>query len=216
MIAAEMTPHAVELALEIRKEIEARYDEADRLRQRAVDALQIDAELAQRRFMLVDPGNRLVADTLVNGRQLLWPAHRKKERALRQDHHRVGRHPVRERRSTRRPARQSGEIRICQTTRRWRNCSPTLSRTPTLLLGYCPRESRIVRFKVGKTQTWATQSKIFCATVKTRPVVVDTVDSLLENHICAEIADILNAKGVRPGGSARRDRSRRCRLPISA
>ena len=32
LIAAEMTPHAVELALEIRKEIGARYDEADRLR----------------------------------------------------------------------------------------------------------------------------------------------------------------------------------------
>ena len=53
-----MTPHAVELALEIRKEIEARYDEADRLRRRAVERAQIDAELAQRRFMLVDPGNR--------------------------------------------------------------------------------------------------------------------------------------------------------------
>ena len=59
LIAAEMTPHAVELALEIRKEIEARYDEADRLRRRAVERAQIDAELAQRRFMLVDPGNRL-------------------------------------------------------------------------------------------------------------------------------------------------------------
>ena len=49
LIAAEMTPHAVELALEIRKEIEARYDEADRLRRRAVERAQIDAELAQRR-----------------------------------------------------------------------------------------------------------------------------------------------------------------------
>ena len=32
LMAAEMTPHAVELALEIRKKVEARYDEADRLR----------------------------------------------------------------------------------------------------------------------------------------------------------------------------------------
>jgi hypothetical protein len=43
--------------------------------------------------------------------------------------------------------------------------------------------------------------------VKTRPEVVELVDSLLENHICAEIADILNAKGIRPGGSARRDQA---------
>ena len=59
-----MTPAVVELALEIRRKIEARHDEADRLRGRAVERAQIDADLAQRRFMLVDPANRLVADTL--------------------------------------------------------------------------------------------------------------------------------------------------------
>ncbi len=34
--------------------------------------------------------------------------------------------------------------------------------------------------------------------VKTRPEVVELVDKLLDDHICAEIADILNAKGIRP------------------
>ena len=44
--------------------------------------------------------------------------------------------------------------------------------------------------------------------MKTRPEVVELVDSLLENHICAEIADILNAKGIRRAGSwARRDQA---------
>ena len=62
-----MTPAAVELALEIRREIEARYEEADQLRCRAVERAQIEADLAQRRFMLVDPNNRLVADTLRAG-----------------------------------------------------------------------------------------------------------------------------------------------------
>jgi DNA invertase Pin-like site-specific DNA recombinase len=64
LVVDKMTPSAVELALEIRKEIEARYDEADQLRGRAVERAQVDADLAQRRFMMVDPGNRLVADTL--------------------------------------------------------------------------------------------------------------------------------------------------------
>jgi hypothetical protein len=59
-----MTPAAVELALEIRREIEARHEEADRLRNRALERAQIATDLAQRRFMMVDPGNRLVADTL--------------------------------------------------------------------------------------------------------------------------------------------------------
>ena len=64
LVAERMTPAAVELALEIRREIEARQQEADRLRCRAVERAQFEADLAQRRFMLVDPGNRLVADTL--------------------------------------------------------------------------------------------------------------------------------------------------------
>lgn len=64
VVAEKMTPAAVELALEIRKEIEARYDEADQLRCRAIERAEIDAELSRRRFMMVDPANRLVADTL--------------------------------------------------------------------------------------------------------------------------------------------------------
>ena len=64
LIAAKMTPAAVELALEVRGEMETRHDEADRLRLRAIERAQIDTDLAQRRFMLVDPNNRLVADTL--------------------------------------------------------------------------------------------------------------------------------------------------------
>ena len=52
-----MTPAAIELALEIRREIEARYEEADQLRCRTVERAQIEADLAQRRFKLVDPGN---------------------------------------------------------------------------------------------------------------------------------------------------------------
>ena len=64
LVTESMTPAAVELALEIRREIETRYEEADQLRGRVVERAQIEADLAQRRFMLVDPNNRLVADTL--------------------------------------------------------------------------------------------------------------------------------------------------------
>ena len=40
--------------------------------------------------------------------------------------------------------------------------------------------------------------------VKTDPKVVELVDTLLDDHIYPEIADILNDRGIRPGGSARR------------
>lgn len=39
-------PAAVTLALEIRREIEARYEEADQLRSRAMERAQIEADLA--------------------------------------------------------------------------------------------------------------------------------------------------------------------------
>ncbi|WP_461513340.1 hypothetical protein [Rhizobium mongolense] len=63
LLAEQMPPGAVELALEVRKEIQARHEEADRLRRRAIESVQTEADLAQRRLMLVDPNNRLVADT---------------------------------------------------------------------------------------------------------------------------------------------------------
>ena len=89
LIAERMTPAAVELALEIRREIEARHEEADRLRCRAIERAQIEADLAQRRFMLVDPNNRLVADTLEaewnDKLRALAQAREERERARQQD-----------------------------------------------------------------------------------------------------------------------------------
>ena len=38
--------------------------------------------------------------------------------------------------------------------------------------------------------------------VKTPPEIVALVDQLLDEHVYAEIADILNEQGLRPGGSA--------------
>lgn len=89
LIGEQMTPAAVELALEIRREIEARHEEADRLRRRAIDRALFEADLAQRRFMLVDPNNRLVADTLEGEwnekLRVLSKAREDRERAREQD-----------------------------------------------------------------------------------------------------------------------------------
>jgi len=90
LVAERMMPAAVELALEIRREIEARQQDADRLRNRAIERAQFEADLAQRRFMLVDPGNRLVADTLEaewnDKLRALAQAREERERARQQYH----------------------------------------------------------------------------------------------------------------------------------
>jgi len=54
----------MEVALEVQRELESRFHEADQLRKQQVERAEYEANLARRRFMQVDPDNRLVADTL--------------------------------------------------------------------------------------------------------------------------------------------------------
>ena len=58
-----VTPLALEVALTVQAELEARADEADTLRASHVERARQHAELARRRYLAVDPDNRLVADT---------------------------------------------------------------------------------------------------------------------------------------------------------
>ena len=68
-----------------------------------------------------------------------------------------------------------------------------------------------IRFKGGKTETLtALNPKSSAAQVRTSPMIVQLVDKLLDDHIYADIADILNRQGLRPGGSARPGRSGTC------
>jgi DNA invertase Pin-like site-specific DNA recombinase len=212
LVAERMTPAAVELALEIRREIEARHEEADQLRCRAIQRAQIDADLAQRRFMMVDPNNRLVADTLESE----W---NDKLRALSQA------------REERERGRQQDQIvlddAICQRllmmtkdfNQLWNEPS-TPNRDRKRLLAYIVEDATLiklpmegttkihVRFKGGETETLtALNPKSSAQQVKTPPTIVELVDKLLDNHIYSEIADILNQQGLRPGGSARAGRS---------
>jgi len=55
---------ALDLALAVQQEITARLDETDRLRHRAVERAQYEADQARQRYMQVDPANRLVAGSL--------------------------------------------------------------------------------------------------------------------------------------------------------
>src|SRR6202163_2598458 len=59
-----MQPMTLQVALAVQQEVEARVTETDALRRKHVERLRYDAELARRRYMKVDPDNRLVADSL--------------------------------------------------------------------------------------------------------------------------------------------------------
>ena len=64
LLLETLTPMALEVALQVQDELHKRIEEVDRLHRQRVDRVQYEAELARRRFMQVDPDNRLVADAL--------------------------------------------------------------------------------------------------------------------------------------------------------
>jgi hypothetical protein len=59
-----MTPMTLAVTLEVQRELEARAAETDAARRQHVERMRYEAELARRRYMKVDPDNRLVADAL--------------------------------------------------------------------------------------------------------------------------------------------------------
>ncbi|MFC1612025.1 recombinase family protein, partial [Myxococcota bacterium] len=64
LLVETVTPTALEVALQVEDELHKRIDEVDRLHRQRVERFEHEAELARRRFMQVDPDNRLVADAL--------------------------------------------------------------------------------------------------------------------------------------------------------
>ncbi|MFJ1260863.1 recombinase family protein [Cupriavidus sp. CuC1] len=208
LVTAMMTPAAIELALEIRREIEARYDEADRLRLRAIERAQFEADLAQRRFMLVDPNNRLVADTLErewnDKLRTLAQAREERERGRQEDRLALD-DAIRDRlvamttdfktlwRDQRLPNRE-----------RKRLLAHVIEDVTLIKLPAEGTTTIHVRFKGGKTETLTAQNpKSSAQQVKTRPEVLELIDKLLDSHTCSQIADILNEQCIRPGGSVR-------------
>jgi hypothetical protein len=212
LIAEKMTPAAVELALDIRREVEARQEDADQLRSRATERAQFEADLAQRRFMLVDPRNRLVADTLEaewnDKLRALAQAREERERGRQQDQLVLND-----------AIRQRLLVMTTDFKKLW-NDPATPNRERKRLLAHIIEDATLIklpeegitkihlRFKGGKTETLTTLNpKSSAQQVKTPPMIVQLVDKLLDDHIYAEIADILNERGLRPGGSARPERS---------
>src|SRR5215813_14056737 len=59
-----VTPLAIEVALAVQEELRARAEESDQLRRTRVERARYESLLAERRYLHVDPANRLVADAL--------------------------------------------------------------------------------------------------------------------------------------------------------
>lgn len=200
LLVETVTPLALEVTLAVQDELRARSDEADRLRRQQVDRARYEAELAQRRYLRVDPDNRLVADSL----EADWNA---KLRALAAAQDEC----VRKRDADLLVV--DGDVRAqilalaADFPRLWNN-----PRTPqrerkrmvrlliedvTLLQG--EEVKAHIRFRGGNTQTLTMPRPLSAPLLrKTDPDVITEVDRLLDAHTEAEIAAILNERGVVP------------------
>ena len=212
LVIEEMAPAAVALAFEIRAEIESRQEEAQQLRHRAVERAQVDADLAQRRFMLVDPANRLVADTLESEwndkLRVLARAREDRERERRDDELLLGD-----------AVREKLIAMISDFKQLWAD-PDTPNRERKRMLDHIIEDATLiklpaegtttvhVRFKGGRTQTvTALNPRSSTQRIKTPPTIVELVDKLLDEHTYSQIAGLLNEQGLRPGGAARPERA---------
>jgi DNA invertase Pin-like site-specific DNA recombinase/F0F1-type ATP synthase membrane subunit b/b' len=201
LLVEAVTPVALKLALSVQQEIQDRLGEADRLRKTQVERAQYEANLAQRRYMRVDPDNRLVADTLEadwNQRlRVLAEAQAEYERQRKADELRID-------------AEKRAQILALATDfpRLWKDPStPDRERKRmarliledvTLLRG--EQVTVQVRFKGGATRTLQVSPFDLRST---DPDVVAEIDRLLNYHTRAEIAAILNEHGLRPADGTR-------------
>ena len=199
LLVATMTPLTLEVALAVQGELTARAEEAGRLRCQQVERARYEADRGQRRFVRVDPVNRLVADVL----EADWNA---KLQALAEAHAGLNRrHRIDQRRLD---ASDEAAIRAVVTDfpRLWhdpRTPQRERKRMVRLLvedvtLRKADAITIQVRFRGGATRTLTVPGpQPLAEQRRTERSVVDLVDGLLDRHTHGEIAALLNAQGHR-------------------
>ena len=196
-----VTPLALEVALTVQAELETRADEADALRKSHVERARHRAETARRRYLAVDPDNRLVADTLeadwndalrqlqtaqddyeraaTAARAAFTDEHKARIRALAADFPALWSNPATPQRERKRMARLLIE-------------DVTINKTDQIHLH--------VRFKGGQTTSLAIPIPL--TSWQARQTNADTLallDRLLDDHTDAQAAKALNVAGHHSG-----------------
>jgi DNA invertase Pin-like site-specific DNA recombinase len=194
-----MQPMTLQVALAVQQEVEARVSETQALRRKHVQRAQYEAELARRRYMQVDPDNRLVADSLeaewnrklrilgeaqqeydeqIQKQHLLVDAQTSEQLlSLAADFPRVWNDPGVE------PRERKRIVRL-------------LIEDVTLING--ERIQVHVRLRGGTTRSLTLVKPLPIAQMrKTKAEVVREIDALLEHYCDREVAEVLNQKGRR-------------------
>jgi DNA invertase Pin-like site-specific DNA recombinase len=199
LLIETVTPLALEVTLTVQQEIQARFDEVDRLRKKAVERARYEADAAQRRYLHVDPANRLVADSL----EADW---NNKLRALNAAQQQYEERRQNDLAAVSEQQRASIAALAHDFPRLWQ--SPKTSdrerkRLVRLLLDDVTlvqnhEITAHVRFKGGITKTLTLPRPLNAWEAKKTPAaIIAEVDRLLDQHTEKEIAGILNERGLR-------------------
>ena len=208
LILESVTPLTLEVALEVQRELQTRFNEADKLRQQQVQRVEYEANLARRRFMQVDPDNRLVADTF----EAEW---NEKLRSLQDAKDYYEKH--RQLDSEKLTKEQQKEVLNLARDfpKLWKN-PKTPAREKKRMIRFLIEDVTMikedditlhVRFKGGakKTLKIPLPPKGWQHAL-TAPEIVELVDELLNDHNYSEIATILNERGFKSGTGLQFDR----------
>jgi DNA invertase Pin-like site-specific DNA recombinase len=201
LLVEAVTPLALELSLAVQAEISARHDEADRLRHRQVERAQYEADRARQRYMQVDPANRLVADSL----EADWNA---KLRDLAEAQESYKRQRTADRLSIDEAERQRILALAADFPSVWRD-PKTPQRERKRMLALLIEDVTLikqreitaaVRFRGGASTTLTLPRPLTAQQMRaTHAEVRQAIDTLLDEYTDAQVAHILNERGLCTG-----------------
>jgi hypothetical protein len=199
LLGERITPEALAMTMAVQDELVSRAAEAQRLRHLQVERAQYEAELAQRRYLKVDPDNRLVATVLEaewnTKLRELEEARAIEERYKQSDQHQV---------STEEHAEIDG---VPERFRQFWDDPKTTVRQRKRAVRLVIEDVTVhktdhivahIRFKGGATQTISVAlPPPFAQSRLTAPETLAAMDRLLEEYTDAGVAQQLNQQGYR-------------------
>ncbi len=199
LLVERVTPETLALTLAAQEEIIQRAAEAQRLRHLQVERAQYEADLAQRRYLKVDPDNRLVACVL----EAEWNAKLREleaARAIEEQDNQNDQHQV--------SAEERVEIdAVSARFRQFWNDPKTTVRQRKHAVRLLMEDVTVhkadqivahIRFKGGATQTITVAlPPPFAQSRLTAPSTLEAIDRLLDEYTDAQVAEQLNLQGYR-------------------
>lgn len=194
-----VTPETIAVTLAIQDELVARADEAVHLRQLQVERAQYEADLAQRRYLRVDPDNRLVAEVL----EAEWNAKLRELAAAREvaeQHRQQDQAQLNAAERARLEAVPEALVRFWQDPRTADRDRKRIVRLviEDVTVRKGEQMSAQIRFKGGATQTLQVPLPLPLAQSRlTPPETLAALNQLLDGYTDAEVAEQLTARGYR-------------------